>query len=123
MTIGKASISIILYLAGNPVMIRDDGVSDSLNFDWGGGGPSSACNVFADYFSARWTRTVNFAARTYRFTVTVDNGVRLWVGGQLIIDQWADLPPRTLTGNISFSTAGSREIRLEFFESLGGASV
>ena len=112
-----------IYLAGNSVMTRDDGISDSLNFNWGGDGPSSACNVFADYFSARWTRTVNFGAGTHRFTVGVDNGVRLWVGGQLIIDQWADLPPRTLTGNISFSTAGSREIRLEFFEALGGASV
>jgi hypothetical protein len=110
-------------LAGNPVMTRDDGVSDSLNFDWGGGGPSSACSVFADYFSTRWTRSVNFAAGVYRFTVSVDNGVRLWVGGQLIIDQWANLPPRTLTGNASFPTAGSREIRLEFFEALGGASV
>src|SRR6266545_2664522 len=112
-------------LAGDPVIVKDDGSNDSLGFDWGGGAPISGCNLtlFPDYFSVRWTRMVDFAPGAYRFTVTVDNGVRLWVGGQLIIDSWADLPPRTLTGNASFSTAGQREIRLEFFEALGGASV
>jgi subtilisin len=113
------------YLAGSPMVVQDDGINDSFGFNWGGGAPISGCNLtlFPDYFSVRWTRIVNFAPGPYRFTVTVDNGVRLWVGGQLIIDQWADLPPRTLTGNASFSTAGNREIRLEFFESLGGASI
>jgi len=113
------------YLAGSPVRTSDEGISDSLNYDWGGGAPSSACNqiIFPDYFSVRWTRMVDFAPAAYRFTVTVDNGVRLWVGGQLIIDSWAELPPRTLTGNANFSTAGKREIKLEFFETSGGASI
>jgi fibronectin type III domain protein/PA14 domain-containing protein len=71
----------------------------------------------------RWKRMVDFAPGPYSFTVTVDNGARLWVGGQLIIDSWADLPPRTLTGNASFSTAGKREIKLEFAEYGGAASV
>jgi subtilisin len=113
------------YLAGSPVVVQDDGINDSFGFNWGGGPPISGCNLtlFPDYFSVKWTRMVNFAPGAYRFTVTVDNGVRLWVGGQLIIDQWADLPLRTLTGNTSFSAAGTREIRLEFFEAVGGASI
>jgi YD repeat-containing protein len=76
----------------------------------------------ADYFSARWTRTVNFAAGTYRFYATVDNGVRLYVDGQLKIDQWADLPPNTYTADVAL-TAGNHEIKLEFVEFIGGASA
>jgi hypothetical protein len=113
------------YLGGSPLFTRDDGISNSLNFNWGGGGPSTDCNltIFPDYFSVKWTRSVNLDAANYLFTVNVDNGVRLYVGGQLIIDQWANLPPRTLTGTASFATAGYREIRLEFFEAMGGANV
>ncbi len=113
------------YLRGDSVVVQDDGSNDIFAFNPGGGAPISGCNLtlFPDYFSVRWTRMVDFAPRAYRFTVTVDNGVRLWVGEQLVIDQWAELPPRTITGNASFSTAGNREIRLEFFEATGGASV
>jgi subtilisin len=108
-------------LAGSSSMVRDDGAS-VLSFNWGDGSPSSACDIFADYFSARWTRTVNFAAGVYRFTASVDNGVRLYVDGQLKIDQWGNLPPNTYTTNVTLS-AGNHDIKLEFIEYVGGASV
>jgi hypothetical protein len=41
-------------------------------------------------FSARWQRYVWFEAGNYRLTVTVDEGVRLWVDDRLLIDQWQD---------------------------------
>ena len=84
-------------------------------------GPSSACNVFADHFSARWTRTVNFGAAVYRFTVAGDNGVRLWVDNQLKIDRWTDTVG-TNNADVQLSL-GNHEIRLEYFENVGGAAV
>ena len=109
-------------LAGSPVKVRDDGISDSFNFNWGGGAPISDCNlfIFPDYFSVRWTRRVNFAPAAYRFTVFGDNGVRLWIDDQLKLEGWG-----TTTENqwFSFSAAGISEIRLEYFETLGGAAV
>jgi len=107
-------------LSGNPVMTRDDGVNP-LNFNWGDGGPSSTCNVFGDYFSAKWTRTVNFAQGVYRFTVFGDNGVRLWVDNQLKRDRWTDTVG-TNTADVQLSQ-GDHEIRLEYFENWGGAAV
>jgi subtilisin len=107
-------------LAGSPVMVKDDGV-DPLNFIWGDGGPSSACNVLADYFSARWTRTVNLGAGVYRFTVTGDNGVRLWVDDQLKINRWTETVG-TDTADVQLSL-GDHKIVLEYFESRGGAAV
>jgi len=108
-------------LSGSPTMVRDDG-ADFLNFNWGSGSPHSICAPAVDNFSARWTRTVNFAADVYRFTAAVDNGVRLYVDGQLKIDQWANLPPNTYTADVMLS-AGNHEIKLEFVEYTGAASA
>jgi len=107
------------YLSGSPFMVRNDGNS-FLNFDFGGGGPSVACGLGADNFSIRWTRTVNFAPGTYRFYVTGDDGVRLYVDGQLVIDQWHDQAPTTYTADVPL-TAGDHVIILEYYENMGGA--
>jgi hypothetical protein len=110
-------------LSGSPAMVRDDTDGTGfLNLNFGSGSPSSACGIGADNFSARWTRTVNFAAGTYRFTATVDNGVRLYIDGQKIIDQWAELPLNTYTADMAL-TAGNHEIKLELVEYSGGASI
>jgi hypothetical protein len=74
-----------------------------------------------DNFSARWTRTVNLAAGVYRFTVTGDDGVRLYVDGQLKIDRWTEQPPTTYTVDVLLF-GGNHELRLEYFE-LGGGAV
>jgi subtilisin len=107
-------------LEGSPSMIRDDGI-DSLIFNWEDGGPSSICKVFKDYFSARWTQTVNLGAGKYRFTVTGDNGVRLWVNDQKLIDRWADTVG-TNTADVQLPL-GDQRIRLEYFENVGDAAV
>ena len=101
-------------------MVRNDGAG-FLNFDFGLGSPSAACGVNADNFSARWTRTVNFAAGTYRFSVTGDDGARLYVDGQIKIDKWFPQGATTYTVDVALS-AGNHEVKLEYFES-GGPGV
>jgi hypothetical protein len=108
-------------LSGELAMVRDDG-DGFLNFNWGNGSPGSVCGQVVDNFSARWKRMVNFAAGTYRFIATVDNGLKLYVDGQLKIDQWGNLPPNTYTSDVSLS-AGAHEIKLEFVEYTGDASA
>jgi PA14 domain-containing protein len=111
-------------LSGNPVMVRDDS-SPNTNFlirDFSSGSPHSLCVPRVDDFSARWTRTVDLAQGIYRFTVTVDNGVRLYVDGYLRIDQWGNLPLNTYTADV-FLSAGDHEIRVEFIEYTGNARV
>ncbi|MGH9754036.1 MAG: PA14 domain-containing protein, partial [Blastocatellia bacterium] len=108
-------------LEGSPAMVRDDG-DNFLDFDWGGAGPGSACDLGlgADNFSARWTRTVNFGSGAYRFTVTADDGVRLYVDGQLKIDKWFPQAATTYTADVTL-TAGAHEVKLEYFETIGDA--
>jgi hypothetical protein len=108
------------YLGGSAVMIRDEGMG-SLSLNWGNGGPSSICNTFADYFSARFTRRVDLGAAMYRFTVFGDNGVRLWVDNILRVDRWTNTVG-TDTVNVQLS-AGPHDIKLEYFEIVGDAAV
>jgi len=107
------------HLTGIPLMVRDDG-DGGLNFNWGVGGPESACGIGVDNFSVRWRRSVDFSGGTWRFTVTGDDGVRLYVDGVTKIDKWIIQGPTTYTADVSLN-AGVHEIKLEYFEWGGGA--
>src|SRR5262249_48960973 len=75
-------------LSGAPVMVRAD---QTIDFDWGAGGP--APNLPTNSFSVRWTRDIVVAsAGSYRFATTTDDGVRLYIDGQVMIDQWIARP-------------------------------
>jgi glucose/arabinose dehydrogenase/PKD repeat protein len=102
-------------LTGDPVLSRTDAV---LDFDWGEGTPDPA--VPADRFSARWTRTKTYAAGTYRFSVTGDDGIRVLVDGTPVVDGWLYQPPTTYTANVPLA-AGEHTVVVEYFEWTGGA--
>jgi hypothetical protein len=104
-------------LAGNPTFVRAD---RDINFDWGYGAPGPGIPV--DHFSVRWSRTVSLAAGGWRFNTTVDDGVRLWVDGQLIIDQWHISAPETTSGGIVLG-AGNHALRVEYYENTERAQV
>jgi hypothetical protein len=104
-------------LSGLPVFQRDD---DTIDFNWGVGSPRPDLPV--DNFSARWTRRLKFAqAGVYRFRATSDDGVRVWVGGTLVIDQWHD-GSSTYEGQIHLA-AGDTDVRVEYYEDTGGAAI
>jgi photosystem II stability/assembly factor-like uncharacterized protein len=107
-------------MAGTPSMVRDDGAG-SLAFDWGTGTPSASCGIGADSFSARWTRTVSFAAGTYRFTITSDDGFRFYVDGALRLEKWIIQAPTTYTVDVTLG-AGSHALRMDYYEN-GGLAV
>ncbi len=105
-------------LAGTP-LYRDDGAG-TLYFNWGNGGP--ICDFAGDNFSARWTRAFNFPAGTYRFTTRTDDGVRLWVDNVLLIDKWVPQSPTVWMADRTL-TSGNHTVRMEYFESGGGATA
>ena len=102
-------------LNGNPSVIRYD---SAIGFDWGLGSPDS--RICADHFSVRWTRSLWLGAGTWRFTVTVDDGVKLWVDDTLVIDQWKEQPATTYTADVPLG-AGYHNIRIEYLELTGVA--
>lgn len=105
-------------LGGTPALVRDDA---QINFAWGTGSPAAGI-VWSDGFSVRWTRSLNLAAGNYRFSMTVDDGGRLWVNGHLLIDAWRDQAPRTYTG-VLYVPAGSVPVKMEYYENTGAATA
>jgi YD repeat-containing protein len=94
----------------------------TVNFDWGNGTPSATMG--ADQFSVRWAgMVVPRYSQTYTFYTTSDDGVRLWVDGQLIIDKWIDQGPTTWSGQVALQAGRQYDIRVEFYENFGGAQV
>jgi glucose/arabinose dehydrogenase len=103
-------------LQGAPVLTRTD---DAIDFNWAGGAPGDG--VPADGFSARWTKTLNVDdPSTYKFTTTTDDGVRLYVDGQLVLDKWIFQGSTSYTVNRQLS-AGVHQIVMEYFEANGDA--
>jgi nitrate reductase NapE component len=97
--------------------VRNDRVVD---FDVGSG-DRPAPSVPGENWSARWTRTWDFAEGNYRFHVLVDDGARLWVDDLLIVDAWLDGAPREFTANLYLR--GQVSIRLEYYNHLGGGRI
>jgi hypothetical protein len=106
------------YLAGHPVSIRAD---PEIDFDFGYGSPGPG--IGADYFSARWTRMVYFPTTgTYEFGARTDDGVRVWVDGQRVIDDWGPRQGQWALGEI-FLTAGLHTVRMTYYEGEGWAQA
>jgi uncharacterized protein YraI len=104
-------------VTGSPAMVRFD---NAINFNWGVGSP--AAGIASDNFSVRWSRPLALSAGRYRFTATFDDGIRVGVGGQLIIDQWFDGPPRTASGEITLPS-GTFPVVVDYYEHNGGAQA
>ena len=90
----------------------------AISHDWGTGGPGNGLGN--DYFSARWEGSFPLEAATYTFVARADDGLRLWVDGQLLIDQWKTQAPTEYRATKAL-TAGSHTVRVEYFENTGGA--
>jgi len=105
-------------LSGAPVLERRD---SAIDFDWGNGSPDE--EIPADGFSARWTRTASFEKGCYRFETVANDGVRLSIDGQLVLDDWNTKSSAARhTATLELET-GDHDIVLEYFERSGKASV
>jgi uncharacterized repeat protein (TIGR03806 family) len=102
---------------GSPTLVR---VDPTVNFDWGSGSPDPRISV--DTFTARWTGQVQAQFNeTYTFYATADDGVRLYVNGATIINQWIDQSPTEWSGSIALQAGHFYDIRMEYYENGGGA--
>ena len=95
-------------------------VDPTINFNFGGGSPDPA--VSSNLFSARWFGQVRaLDTDTYTFYTTTDDGVRLWVNGQLLVNSWINQAPTEHSGNIALTANQHYDILMEYFENAVGA--
>jgi hypothetical protein len=96
-------------------------VDPIVNFDWANGTPDPSMGI--DNFSIRWTGWAQpDFSETYTFYTQTDDGVRLWVNNQLVIDSWIDQSVTERSGTIALTGGNLVSIRMEFYEK-GGQAV
>lgn len=90
-------------------------IDQAINFNWGTGSPAQG--VTADNFSVRWTGClVPQFTQTYTFHVLADQGCRLWIGNQQIINAWQGSGTGEVTGTANLTAGTPAPFRLEFFD-------
>ena len=107
----------LMTFNGPPTLSRIDPV---VFFDWGGGSPDAS--ISADHFTGRWTGQVKAQfTEPYTFYLTGDDGVRMWVNGQQLVNAWQDQGPTEYSGTITLVAGQRYDIRMEYYENGGGA--
>jgi len=78
----------------------------------------------ADGVSARWTANLEAPfSETFTFTTTSDDGVRLWLDGRLIIDNWTDHGSTDNSAKVNLVAGQIYSLRMEWYENTGGATA
>jgi len=105
-----------------PAKSRQD---PNIEFDWASGAPDPL--VQADNFSVRWTGQIKAPVTgAYTFSTTADDGIRVWINGQLVVDDWSDHAARTVSGAaVSLVANTMYDIKVEFYDHtrLGSAKL
>ncbi|WP_299431769.1 GH92 family glycosyl hydrolase [uncultured Maribacter sp.] len=107
-----------LNLSGKPSVTRNDAIID---FEWSG---SPFAGIKPDLFSAKYIgELVTKQSGIHKFYVTSDDGVRLFIDEKLVIDSWYNRGATTDTYSISLEATKTYSIKIEYFDSGGGATL
>ncbi len=105
--------------AGTPVSAQ---VEPRIFLELIGGTPDPRLNK--DLFSIRWAgRFTPPVTHDYELALCSDDGSRLWIDGQLVIDHWGPHSLATKTGSIRLEGGRTYEIRAEYCELGGDATM
>ena len=97
-------------------------IDPQIDFDWewtGSPGPG----INHSFYSIRWTGNYRANSGIYKFTATVDDGIRLWVGGKKVIDVWRLNDNQTFKGKIRLTAGQYYDFRVDYFNDIRGGSI
>ncbi len=102
----------------NRVAVRQENQISSF---WGT--TAAAPGVPAERWSARWSATLTAPSTgTYTLRTNTEDGVRLWLDGALLTDNWMEAPGgQTLSATVSLAAGSKHDLVMEFFEGYGTA--
>ncbi|MHC4751849.1 MAG: LamG-like jellyroll fold domain-containing protein, partial [Planctomycetota bacterium] len=96
-------------------------IDPQINFTWADGASPDPL-IDADQFSVRWTGQIEAGfTETYTFYTRSDDGVRLWVDGQQLVNNWTDHAPVENSETIDFVAGEVYDIQMEMYENGVGA--
>jgi hypothetical protein len=97
-------------------------IDPTIDFNFGDGSPDPS--IDRDTFSARYTGQIEApVSGQYTFTTRSDDGVRLTVNGETVVDNYTDHAPTDNSGVITLQAGERYDIQLEFYENGGGAEI
>ena len=102
-------------LIGVPSLVRND---NTINFNWRSGSPDPKIN--SDVFSVRWNKNQTFSSGYYRFTVSNDDGMRIYIDGINVYNSWKDQGASTKSFT-KYMSQGSHSIIIQYYENRGQA--
>jgi beta-glucosidase len=115
----KAEYFTNMNLEGEPAKVI---VDNQINFMWNDKGPFE--DFQKDNFSVRWTGYVKpEKSETFTFDVGSDDGIRLYIDDQLVIDDWTDHAYLINSFTKDLKVGQLYKIKLEYYENGGGAIV
>jgi hypothetical protein len=95
-------------------------IDPQINFSWGATAPDPVVGV--DQFSVRWTGEVEAGfTETYTFYARADDGVRLWVDGQQLVNAWIDQGATEYSGKVDLVAGNTYSVQMEMYENGGDA--
>jgi len=75
-------------------------------------------------FAARWTGQVQpYTSGIYTFYTRTDDGARLWVNGQQLVNQWVDQGPTEVSGSTALVAGQKYGIVMEFYQNRGPSAA
>src|SRR5262249_16479524 len=102
---------------GAPALSR---VDSTIDFDWVTGSPDTSF-INTNTFTVRWSGQLQPEwPQHYTFYTLTDDGVRLWVNGQLVINSWINQGATERNGSITLTT-NLQDIIMEYYENTGNA--
>ena len=120
--IGVGPVGLKGEYFGSPNLtgLRAVRIDPTVDFDWTGGSPDPSLGSVQ--FSVRWTgQVVPQFSELYTFCTMSDDGVRLWVNSQPVVDNWTDHAPTENCGTIALVGGQSSSIRMEYYQAPGAA--
>ena len=97
-------------------------IDEKIDFFWLNEPPVPGLNP--NECSVRWTgRIVAPESGTYNFSARVDDGIRVWVGDQLVIDNWNLNDLGIFSGQVTLEKGKSYNLRVDYFNGLIEAEV
>jgi len=97
-------------------------IDNKIDFNWGTGSPATA--IAADTYSARWEGEIlPKYTETYTLSASADDGIRVWINNQLVLDKWVDQSFTTYNFNVNLVAGRKVSIKIEYYENGGDAAI